>query len=88
MIFSPACIQYKQATYSNRLTDRIVDYSASAKQAGIKECNDYSEIKKALSEGTLVRLSSGRLFVIEDLDFSYACLTPDAKDLLKETTPL
>ncbi|MFN8211264.1 MAG: DUF5715 family protein [Bacteroidales bacterium] len=84
VMFSTSCIQYKQGTYSNRLTDRIVDYSAEAKRTGINECSDYGEIKAAISRGSLVRLSTGRLFIIEDLDYSYPCLTPEAKDLLKE----
>ncbi|HVN57823.1 MAG TPA: DUF5715 family protein [Bacteroidales bacterium] len=82
--FSPACVQYKQQVYSNKLTDRIIDYSSEAKRTGIKECSDEDDIRQRLKEGSLVRISSGRLLTVEKLSYSYPCLTPDSRDLLEE----
>jgi hypothetical protein len=84
IIFSPECIHYKQALFCNKLTDRIVDYSAEAKRTGINECRDESEIKAKLSSGDLVQISSGRLFLVGKLTYSYPCLTRDSRDLLEE----
>jgi hypothetical protein len=84
IIFSSSCRQYRQPVYSNRLTDRIVDYSEEAKRAGVKACSDEKELKKFLSEGKLVRVSSGRSYLIDRLTYSYSYITPEARDLLRE----
>lgn len=84
IIFSSSCRQYEQPVYSNRLTDRIIDYSEQAKRTGIRACRDEKELRKLVSEGKLVRVSSGRFFQIDRLTFSYSYITPEARDLLKE----
>jgi hypothetical protein len=84
IIFSSSCRQYNQSLYSNRLADRIVDYSDQAKSTGIKPCRDERELKKLLSEGKLVRVTEGRSFRIDRLTYSYSYLTPAADDLLRE----
>ncbi len=84
MIVSRDCISYRQPVFSNRLNDRIVDYSAAAKRNGAGVCNDESEINTKLSKGILVRVSSGRLFLVGDLSYSYPCLTREGEDLLEE----
>jgi hypothetical protein len=84
LMFSSACISQKQGTFSNRLTDRIVDYSRMAKLSGISECRDVKEINKNISEGKLVRVSSGRNYIVDRMSYSYPCLTPNGGELLDE----
>jgi hypothetical protein len=84
IIFSSSCRQYDQPLCSNKLTDRIIDYSEQAKSSGIKACRNEKELKALISDGKLVRVSSGRSFRIDRLTYSYSCLTPEASDLLKE----
>jgi hypothetical protein len=84
IIFSQSCRQYNQKVFSNRLTDRIIDYSEQAKRTGIKACRDEKELKELISEGKLVRVTPGRSCKIDRLTYSYSYLTPDASKLLDE----
>ena len=84
IFFSPACIQYKQGTFSNRLTDRIIDYYSDARRTGIEACEDENDIKKKLADRSLVRITSGHLMVIEKMSYSYPCLTVSSRELLEE----
>jgi hypothetical protein len=84
IIFSPSCRQYNQSVYSNKLTDRIIDYSEQAKSTGIKPCRNEKELKGLISDGKLVRVSSGRSYLIDKLTYSYSYITPEARDLLRE----
>jgi len=84
IIFSSSCRQYNQQLYSNKLTDRIVDYSEQAKRTGIKACRNEKELRDLISEGKLVRVSSGRSYDIDRLTYSYTYLTPEARELLAE----
>jgi hypothetical protein len=84
IIFSNSCRQYSQPLFSNRLTDRIIDYSEQAKRSGIKACRDEKELKKLVSERKLIRVTPGRSFSIDRLTYSYSYLTPDAVELLDE----
>ena len=82
--FSSRCLDYRQKDYSRKLNDRIVDYSESAKLKGIGVCRNESELKKRISEGKLIRVSSGNGYQIEKMNFSYPCITRDSKSLLDE----
>ena len=82
--FSSRCLDYRQKNYSRKLNDRIVDYSASAKLKGIGVCRNEAELKKRISEGKLVRVSSGNSYQVEKMIFSYPCITRDSKSLLDE----
>jgi hypothetical protein len=82
--FSTRCLDYKQKEFSRKLTDRIVDYSASAKLRGVKICRDESELKIRISEGKLVKVNSGRSYTIEKMSFSYPYVTRDSKILIDE----
>jgi hypothetical protein len=82
--FSSRCLDYRQKNYSRKLNDRIVDYSASAKLKGIGVCRNETELKKRISEGKLVRVSSGNSYQVEKMNFSYPCITRDSKSLLDE----
>lgn len=84
IIFSPSCVRQKQAVFSNKLRDRIVDYSEMAKLSGIKACRDESEIMERAKEGKLVHVSSGRAYITDRLTYSYPYVTKDAKLLLDE----
>jgi len=84
IIFSNSCRQYNQTLFSNKLTDRIVDYSEQAKRTGIRACRDEKELRELISKRKLVRITPGRSFMIDRLTFSYSYLTPDASDLLDE----
>jgi hypothetical protein len=84
IIFSPSCIAYRQPVFSNRLTDRVVDYAIASRGSGIEACRDETDLKKMVREGKLVKVPAGRSFDIAGLTYSYPVLTPDARDLLKE----
>lgn len=82
--FSTRCIDYKQKDYHAKLNDRIVDYSAEARRKGIKICKIDKDLKSRISEGKLVRVTSGSKYSIDRLTFSNPYLTRDGKDLLDE----
>jgi hypothetical protein len=82
--FSSSCIGYRQSVFSRKLTDRIVDYSDQARSTGIIECKNEKEIHQRVSEGKLVKVKSGRRFIVEKLSFSYPYLTSESRDLLNE----
>lgn len=84
IIFSNSCRQYNQPAFSNRLTDRIVDYSEQAKRTGIKACRNEKELLKLVSQRKLVSVTPGRSYKIDRLTYSYSYLTPDADELLNE----
>ena len=82
--FSSRCLDYRQKNYSRKLNDRIVDYSDAAKLKGISVCKNEAELKKRISEGKLVKVSSGNSYQVEKMNFSYPCITSDSKSLLDE----
>jgi Family of unknown function (DUF5715) len=82
--FSTRCLDYKQRDFNRKLNDRIVDYSAAAKIKGISACKDETELKRRISEGKLVEVSSGKSYIVEKMRFSYPCVTPDSKALIDE----
>jgi len=84
IIFSRSCIGQKQAVFSNKLKDRVVDYSEMAKLSGIKTCRNESEIMENVKKGELVQAGSGIAYVTDRLTYSYPYLTRDAKLLLDE----
>jgi len=61
--FSTRCLNYRQKDFSRRLNDRIVDYSAAAKQKGIKPSRSEKELRKYISDGKLVRVKTGRKYI-------------------------
>jgi hypothetical protein len=81
--FSKKCRDYQQV-FSNRLDDRIVDYSASARLNGIGKSSNSREILKKVNSGRLHRVTNSRLYEVDDLIDSYPFLTRDSKKLLKE----
>jgi hypothetical protein len=82
--FSTRCIDYKQKDFSRKLNDKIVDYLASAKLKGITPCKDESDLRNRISEGKLVKVSSGSSYIIEKMTFSYPFITGESKMLLDE----
>lgn len=82
--FSTRCIDYKQRDFSRKLTDKIVDYLPAAKLCGIKICKDDDELHRNISEGKLIKVSSGSSYVVEKMSFSYPCVTRNSKALLDE----
>ena len=82
--FSTRCLEYRQKDFSRRLNDRIVDYSAEAKRKGIKVCRNDRDLKNRISEGKLVRVKSGRRYVVDKMTFSAPYVTKDSKILLDE----
>lgn len=82
--FSSSCTDYKQGVFSRRLNDKVIEYSNQARTKGISECKDEKEIQKRISEGKLVRVRTGRKYIIERMSYSYPCLTGDGKNLLDE----
>lgn len=82
--FDTRCLQYRQKDFSRRLNDRLVDYAAEAKRTGITVCKDEDDLRQRISDGGLVRVSTGRYFVIEKMNFSSPYVTPETKALLNE----
>jgi len=84
IFFSSGCVTVKQAAFSKRLNDRLVDYDDEARASGIKECRDENEIREMVISGKLKRISSNRYYSIDKLQHSYPFLTPGGRKLLKE----
>jgi hypothetical protein len=82
--FSTRCLGYRQKDFSRKLNDRIVDYSAAARARGISPCKSDRELRQSLSDGKLVRVRSGRKYIIDRMTFSYPAITPGSKVLLDE----
>jgi hypothetical protein len=82
--FSTRCIDYKQKSFSRRLNDKIVDYSAAAKLRGVKVSRNEKELKSRTSAGDLVRVKSCKSYTIEKMTFSYPYVTGNSKILIDE----
>jgi hypothetical protein len=82
--FNTRCRDYRQKDFSRRLNDRIVDYSSEAKQKGIGPIGNDAVLKQKISEGKLVRIRSGSLYIIDKMSYSYPAITGDSKILLDE----
>lgn len=82
--FSTRCLDYRQKDFSRKLNDRIVDYSTQAKLHGIHACKDEKELRQRISEGKLVKIRSGKKYVVEKMTYSYPCITKESKILLNE----
>jgi hypothetical protein len=78
------CIDYKQNSYSKKLSDKIPDYLGKSSVSGIAKCKDEKEIDERVIQGKLFEVANGYGFIIEDLSHSYPYLTKDGKDLLAE----
>ena len=82
--FSTRCLNYRQKDFSRRLNDRIVDYSAAAKRKGISPSRSEKEFRKYISDGKLVRVRTGRKYIVDRMYFSHPFVTGDSKILLDE----
>jgi hypothetical protein len=82
--FDTRCLYYRQKDFSRRLNDRIVDYSAAAKRYGISPSRNDRELRKNISDGKLVRVRTGRLYIVDRMFYSYPAVTKDSKILLDE----
>jgi uncharacterized protein YcbK (DUF882 family) len=82
--FSTRCLDYYQKDFSKKLNDRIVDYSAAARLKGIDVCKDEKELRKRISDGRLVKVTSGNKYLIERMTFSVPAITKESKMLLDE----
>ena len=82
--FSTRCLDYRQKDFSRRLNDRIVDYSAQAKKGGISPSISDKVLKQRISDGKLVRVKTGKLYIVDRMNFSYPAVTAESKVLLDE----
>jgi hypothetical protein len=82
--FDTRCLDYKQKDYSRRLNDRILDYGPEAKRRGIVACADDGDLNDRISQGQLVKVRSGNMYVIEKMTYSIPYVTKDTKKLLDE----
>jgi hypothetical protein len=82
--FSTRCLNYRQKDFSRRLNDRIVDYSAAAKKKGVSPSRNDKELRKKISDGKLVRVKTGRKYIIDRMNFSSPVITRESKILLDE----
>jgi hypothetical protein len=78
------CIDYKQLSYSKKLTDKIPDYIGKSSQSGIVKCKNEKEIIERADQGKLFEVKNGSGFIIGELSHSYPYLTKDGKELLTE----
>lgn len=83
-LFSTKCRNYPQPVFSKKLNDRIVDYYAQAKNAGIEKCLNQYDIGNRISNRQLFRVRSTGRYTVEDMTYSYPYLTRAGKDLLEE----
>lgn len=84
IVFSPKCINQKQAAFSSGLNDRVADYIVLARKSGIVMCRDEKALVHLLKKGQLVRIRSGRLYSVDRLTHSHPYLTRETRDLLDE----
>ncbi len=68
--FSTRCLNYRQKDFSRRLNDRVVDYSAAAKLKGVNPSRNDKELRKKISDGKLVRVKTGRKYIVDRMNFS------------------
>lgn len=82
--FDTRCRNYSQKDYSRRLNDRILDYGPEAKRNGIIACSDNADLEDRISEGKLMRVRSGNLYIIDKMTYSIPYVTRDTRKLLDE----
>jgi len=82
--FSTRCLDYRQKDFSRKLNDKVVDYSNEAKLKGIKVCRDDKDLRKRISEGELVKIRSGKRYIVDKMYYSSPCITMESKILLDE----
>ena len=82
--FSTRCLNYRQKDFSRRLNDRVVDYSAAAKLKGVNPSRNDKELRKKISDGKLVRVKTGRKYIVDRMNFSSPVVTRESKILLDE----
>jgi uncharacterized protein YcbK (DUF882 family) len=82
--FDTSCHDFRQKDYSKRLNDRILDYSDEARIKGVKVCKNDEELRERIADGKLVRVRSGRFYIIEDMTYSSPYVTKESKMLLDE----
>jgi hypothetical protein len=82
--FSTRCRDYDQDDYSRKLNDRLADYVAAARNSGVSPSENDDEFRKKISDGKLVKVSSGSLYIIDRMYYSYPFVTPEGKELLDD----
>ena len=82
--FSTRCLDYRQKDFSRRLNDRIADYSSEAKLSGISPSSSDKVVRQRISDGVLVRVKTGKLYIVDRMNFSYPAITAESKTLLDE----
>jgi hypothetical protein len=82
--FNTRCIDYRQKDFSRRLNDRLVDYAAEAKRKGISPCKTTGDLKDRISEGKLVKVRSGRRYIVDKMTHSHPYVTKETRELIDE----
>jgi hypothetical protein len=82
--FDTHCRDYRQKDYSRKLNDRILDYGPEAKRNGIIACSSNADLANRISEGKLVKVRTGNLYIVDKMTYSSPYLTKDAKKLMDE----
>lgn len=82
--FDTSCRDYRQKDFSRKLNDRILDYADEARLKGVEACKDDKELRERISEGKLVKVRSGRYYIIEDMTYSCPYVTKESRMLLDE----
>ena len=82
--FSTRCIDYRQRDFSRKLNDRLVDYSAAARHSGVAPSKTVAEIRTKVRQGKLVKVRSGRRYLVDKLNYSHPYVTRDTRELIDE----
>jgi hypothetical protein len=78
------CLDFKQAEYSKKLSDKLPQYIQYSIASGIKKCSNEDELLLQLDKGKLVKVKSSKYFIVEELSHSYPYLTEKSQELLIE----
>lgn len=78
------CISYRQSVFSRRLKDMLPDYIGESSISGINKCSNKKELLRKAAQNEVLKIRSGRGYVIEDLSYSYPYLTKEGKVLVRE----
>jgi hypothetical protein len=75
---------YHQPVFSVKLNDNLLDYYNIARSRGIQESSNELSLNKKFDNEKIVKVSSGKYYIIDKMRYSYPCITKNSKILLDE----
>ena len=76
------CGMYEKNQYSSLLNNFLKDYIVKSEKEGVKASTDLKSLRRKIRAGQLIGVTANRGFILDTFQFSYAVLTPYAKNLL------